>query len=275
MNQDVLLDGVSETMLVTLFYRAMETRSKEPLISDPVAVKIVDSLDYDFSRCNKWANQATMAVRTRLFQDAIKHYLDCHPNAVVVNMAAGLDNRFTEMDNGVLRWFDLDLPDVIDIRSRYIDETDRRSFIATDVTDHGWMDSLGIEGTDTPVLIVAEGLFPYLQEQQAKALLSTIATRFPNSRAILEIFGSFVVGREWIVSEFKNIRPKPKFLWSPHNPRDMEDWDERFRMLASVNLLDHYPERWRFLWHFFRLSGSIRDALGNRIVTLDLNANKP
>jgi len=274
MSQHVPLNGVSETLLVTLFYRAKETQSKTPLISDPVAVEIVESLDYDFSRCNKWANQATMAVRTRLFQEAIARFLDENPQSVVINLASGLDNRFSEMDNGTVRWFDLDLPDVIDIRRRYINETDRRTFIATDVMDLDWMDTLGIDDPAIPVLIVSEGLFPYLEEAQAKKLLATIATRFPNSQAVLEIFGSFVVGREWVVTEFRNIRPKPKFLWSPHNAHDMETWDKRFKVTAVENLLERYPERWRFLWHFFKLSEKIRNALGNRIVTLDLNAYK-
>lgn len=274
MQQKVALNGVSETMLVTLFYRAEETRSSDPLISDPKAVEIVESLDYDFSRCNKWTNQACMAVRTKLFQDAIRAFLDLHPDAVVVNLAAGLDNRFAEMDNGRLRWFDLDLPPVIDVRRRFIEETDRCRFIAGDATDLSWLDRLGIDNpADTPFLLVAEGLFPYLPEDRAKNILTSIADRFPTSRAILEIFGSFVVGREWIVTEFRDIRPKPKFLWSPHDPRSLQDWDPRFRTLASENLLDNYPERWRFLWHVFKLSERMRNALGNRIVTIDLNHN--
>ena len=274
MTQNILLDGVSETMLVTLFYRAMETRSEHPLIEDPKAVEIVESVDYDFSRCNKWTNQACMAVRTRIFQDAIGDFLKEHPHSVVINLAAGLDNRFSELDNGTVRWFDLDLPQVIDVRRRYIEETDRSKFIASDVTALEWIDMLNIEDPSIPVLIVAEGLLPYLEEQQAKTLLSTLATRFPNSRAVFEIFGSFVVGREWVVTEFRDIRPKPKFLWSPHDPSSMETWDKRFKTVAVENLLARYPEQWRFLWHFFKLSSRVRDALGNRIVTLDLNAHE-
>lgn len=272
MNTDVPLNGVSETLLVTTFYRAMETRSDKPLINDPVAVKIVDTLDYDFSRCTKWTNQATMAVRTRLFQDAIKRFLDQFPDAVVVNMAAGLDNRFSEMDNGTLRWYDLDLPPVIEVRRRYIEETERNTFLDIDVTDHRWMDEIGMDDPQRPLLIVAEGLFPYLELEQAKHLLATIATRFPNSQAVLEIFGSFIVGREWIVSEFRHIRPKPKFLWSPHDPNELGSWDPRFKVLAAENILDHYPEQWRYLWPVIRISDRVRHAIGNRIVSIDLNA---
>lgn len=271
MSKEVALDGVSETMLVTLFYRAMETRSDAPLITDPKAVEIVDSLDYDFSRCTNWANQVCMAVRTRLFQDAIKAFIDEHPDAVVVNLAAGLDNRFSEMDNGSIRWFDLDLPAVIETRRQFIEETDRRKFLAMSALDKSWLDMLEIDDPSTPVLVVAEGLLPYLPEIEVVDLLATVADRFPVSRTVFEIFASFVVGREWIVTEFRNIRPKPRFLWSPYNALDMNEWDERFNILAVENLLDHYPEKWRFLWYISRLSRHLRNALGNRVITMDLN----
>lgn len=271
MNRDISLHGVSETLLVTLFYRARETQSATPLIRDPKAVEIVESLDYDFSRCNNWANQACMAVRTRLFQDAIRVFLQEYPDSVVVNLAAGLDNRFSEMDNGTVRWFDLDLPDVIQVRSRFIQETDRRKFIASDVLDLDWIDQLGITDPATPVLVVAEGLLPYLPESQVINLLQTIARRFPVSRTVFEIFASFVVGREWIVTEFRHIRPRPRFLWSPYDAMDLEQWDQHFRIRAVENLLDHYPEKWRFLWHVSRLSQWLRNAFGNRVVTMDLN----
>jgi O-methyltransferase involved in polyketide biosynthesis len=274
MAEKIALNGVPETLLVPLFYRAKETQSVTPLIRDTKAVEIIKTLNYDFSRCNKWSTQACVVVRTRLFQDAIKDFLVKHPRSVVINLAAGLDNRFTELDNGQVRWFDLDLPEVIAIRKRYISESARRTFIASDVLDYSWMDTLGLDDTSVPVLVVAEGLLPYLPEDKAKALLSKLADRFPDCTIVLEIFGSFVVGREWCVSEFKHIRPVPKFHWSPRDPYALETWDKRFKTLAVEDLFAHYPKQWRMAWHLFKRSSVIRNLLGSRVVTLDLNANK-
>ena len=273
MSENIQLNGVPETLLVPLFYRAQETRSPTPLIRDDKAVEIVDSLDYDFSHCNKWSTQACVAVRTKLFQDAIKSFLNKNPNSVIINLAAGLDNRFSELDNGQVRWFDLDLPEVIETRKRYINESERQTFIASDVLDYSWIDSLGIEDRSKPVLIIAEGLLPYLPEDKAKALMSTLADRFPNGQMLLEIFASVSVGREWIVTEFKHIRPIPKIRWSPHNPHDIAQWDSRFKINAVENILAHCRSKWRFLWHLFKTSASIRNLLGSRIITLQLNQN--
>jgi methyltransferase (TIGR00027 family) len=272
MSEKIALNGVPETLLVPLFYRAKETQSAAPLIRDTKAVEIIKTMKYDFSRCNKWSTQACVVVRTRLFQDAIKHFLSKHPDSVVINLAAGLDNRFTELDNGQVRWFDLDLPEVIEVRKRYISESGRRTFIASDVLDFSWIDQLGLADHTTPVMVVAEGLLPYLPEDKVRQLLSTLADRFPNIQIVLEIFGSFVVGREWCVSEFKHIKPTPRFFWSPRDPYELETWDKRFKTVAVENLFSHYPKQWRMAWHLFKLSSTIRNLLGSRVVTLDLNA---
>ena len=265
-----VLNGVPETLLVPLFYRAKETQDPEPLIRDEKAVEIVNSINYDFSHCTKWLTQASVVIRLQIFQDKIKQYIQNNPDCIVINIAAGLDNLFSELDNGRVQWFDLDFPQVIDIRKQYIDETDRRKFIASDALEFGWIDSVDVG--NKPVLIIAEGLLPYLPEVKAKLLLSTLADRFKNSQIILDIFGSFTVGREWLVSEFSHIKPKPSFLWSPHNPNDLEGWDKRYKILNVENLFDRHPKRWRKMKIIGKFNYT-KNLMGNRVITIDLNAN--
>ena len=268
-----VLRGVPETLLVPLFYRAKETRGENPLIKDNKAVEIIKSIDYDFSKCNKWMTQSCVVIRTQIFQDVIKNFLNENPESVVINLAAGLDNRFEEMDNGKVKWFDLDLPEVIDIRKQFMYESERRKFVASDVLDFNWIDSLELQDKSVPVLIVAEGLLPYLPEDKVKQLLSVLSDNFSNCQIIMEIFGSAVIGREWMVFEFKDIKPVPKFHWSPHNAADVESWDSRFKMLSVENLFDRYPKRWRVMRHLFR-SQRIKNMLGSRCLLLDLNTGK-
>lgn len=45
-----------------------------------------------------------------------------HPDAVIVNLGAGLDTTFQRIDNGRIFWYGLDLPDSIDLRKRLIPE---------------------------------------------------------------------------------------------------------------------------------------------------------
>ena len=48
--EKVTLSGVSETALLTLNARAREARRQDSLIDDPMAVALVDSIDFDFAK---------------------------------------------------------------------------------------------------------------------------------------------------------------------------------------------------------------------------------
>ena len=53
MKEKVKVTGVPETMIQTLYARAMETCKKNPKIKDEIAAEIVSKLDYDFSNAKK------------------------------------------------------------------------------------------------------------------------------------------------------------------------------------------------------------------------------
>ena len=50
---DPNLSGVPETMLITLYLRAMETQRPDALIKDEKAVELVKRLGYDFDRVRR------------------------------------------------------------------------------------------------------------------------------------------------------------------------------------------------------------------------------
>ncbi len=85
-------------------------------------------------------------------------FLKSSPDGVVVNIGCGLDSRFSRIDNGRVRFYDLDLPDVIGIKRRFFEETDRYHLIPSSVLDYDWIAPL-LQACDVPFLFVAEGVF--------------------------------------------------------------------------------------------------------------------
>src|SRR5580693_1102998 len=67
--------------------------------------------------------------------------------------------RFDRIDNGQVRWFDLDLPDTIELRQRFFTQTDRQTMIAGSVLDTDWFDT--VNAGPGPHLFVAEAVFVY------------------------------------------------------------------------------------------------------------------
>jgi O-methyltransferase involved in polyketide biosynthesis len=99
-----------------------------------------------------------------------------NPKSVVVNPGCGLDIRFHRNDNGSVIWFNLDVPEVIELRVKFFDETDRFKFISKSVTDFSWLD---IIPEDKPPLLISEGLLMYFTEDDVKEILVTIGSTYP------------------------------------------------------------------------------------------------
>lgn len=111
------LSAVSETMLATLYSHALESRRPDGLIRDPRAEELVARIDYDFAGRQMGADdQAASCLRLRQFDRFAQAFLAAHPDSVVVHVGCGLDTRFDRVDNGRVEWYDLDLPEVIELR---------------------------------------------------------------------------------------------------------------------------------------------------------------
>lgn len=126
-----MADPVSQTLLIPLWARAVEQREPEPLVPDPVASMMVDRIDYDWRRVRLGRGALVQCVvRLREFDRFVRDFLRRHPVGTVVHLGCGLDARFQRVDNGQVRWFDLDLPQVIDLRRRLLPESDRDRYLS-------------------------------------------------------------------------------------------------------------------------------------------------
>ena len=99
-------------------------------------------------------------ARTILLDRLIRDFLRSDPEATVINIACGLDTLVYRRDNGKFRWYNRELPEVIEIRRRFLDEQGRISMIASSALDESW--AAEIEEPSGRVLVVLEGLVMYL-----------------------------------------------------------------------------------------------------------------
>ena len=86
-------------MLLTFYARAQYSKSKKHAFYDAKAVELVERLDYDFSSASKdVAMGGGTIARTLVFDELVRDFLQKHPDAVVVNIACGLDTRVYRLD---------------------------------------------------------------------------------------------------------------------------------------------------------------------------------
>src|SRR5512147_1393204 len=122
--ETVDLNGVPETLLNPLYNRAMESQRPDAMMKDEKAVALAPQMRYDFDRIRQIpmieATRATRLMLTREMDRYTQDFLNRHPAAVVVHIGCGLDSRFDRVAerNSQVKWYDLDLPDVIELRRK-------------------------------------------------------------------------------------------------------------------------------------------------------------
>jgi O-methyltransferase involved in polyketide biosynthesis len=177
-----------DTALVTVWCRAGEARRADGILDDPMAVRIADSLDYDFSRFKIPADRQDLALRALAFDGAARDYLTTHPKATVVALGEGMQTSFWRLDaDGVgheFRWLTVDLPPIIELRQRLLPPSPRISTCTQSVLDFSWMDR--VDPTHG-VFVTAEGLLPYLQPAEALDLIEQCARRFPGGQMMFDL----------------------------------------------------------------------------------------
>ncbi|AHC26898.2 MULTISPECIES: class I SAM-dependent methyltransferase [Mycobacteriaceae] len=181
------LTGVSETALLTLKVRATEAARDDRVIDDPVAVDLVDAIDFDFAKFG-FVGRQDMALRALAFDKQTRKYLRDHPSATVVALAEGLQTSFYRLDNGDVghefRWHTVDLPPIIALREKLLPPSERITVSAQSALDYSWMDT--VDDTDG-VFITAEGLLMYLQPAEAMGLITECAKRFPGGQMMFDL----------------------------------------------------------------------------------------
>jgi O-methyltransferase involved in polyketide biosynthesis len=169
------LSGVPETLLWTLWHRVLEARRPDALLADPVAVELVDRIDYPFAERFGVSFGEFQAVRTKCFDREVRRFLQRHPAGTVVALGEGLETQFWRVDNGAVRWVGVDLPEVEELRARLLPSADRVTSRGESVTDLGWLEELA----GGPTLITAQGLLMYLRPEEVDAIVIGIAAALP------------------------------------------------------------------------------------------------
>ena len=227
--QSIQLGRVQESLLVPLYGRALDTLGKRPILNDPKAVEMVESIDWDFRRFNQRRRVVGCALRSAMFDEWVKDFLRCHPEGTVVEIGAGLNTRFERLDNGAVHWFDLDLPDVVELRRRFFIDSDRRVTLAGSILDPGWM--AAVRQSPGPYCFVAEAVFIYLTEEQVRGALAQIASNFPGVSIAFDTAILKAVNHE--NKDHARRKLGARFAWACEDPEEIEGWKIGLRLVES------------------------------------------
>lgn len=245
------LPPVARTLLVPLACRARESLRRDGLMHDGRSVELFNSFEGgpDCVRRMGDMDQAFTVMRARQFDHYARVFLEKDPRGLVVDIGCGLDTRFYRLDNGRMSWLGLDLPEVIELRRRFLPDGDRCRSLACSMLDPSWLDV--VAQTQKPAIFLAEGVFPYFPEADVKSVVTAMSARFPGSEIVFDALSSLQAG---IYNRTSSILKETgaRLNWSVDDPRLLESWglrlldkwgyfDRREPRLGFGNLMRYIP----------------------------------
>ncbi|HZE15014.1 MAG TPA: class I SAM-dependent methyltransferase, partial [Mycobacterium sp.] len=215
----VNLTGAEQTALLTLYGKALDSRRPDSVLGDREADKALQRIDYDFSRLGtRRRDEKSAAVRAKGYDSWVKRFLDVHADCMVLHLGCGLDTRVYRVDPpSTADWYDIDLPDVIELRRRLFPQRAGLHTVAASVTDPRLLDT--IPG-DKPVLVVAEGLTPYLRAADGVAMLRRIVEHFFSGELVFDGWSRAGV---WLTQRYGPVKAAgAQLAWSIDDPHELE-----------------------------------------------------
>ena len=229
----VNLSDTAETMLQSFYARAQYSLSPKHKFYDAKAVEIVQKIDYDFSHAEKdHTMSGGVLARTIVFDELVKDFIAQNPDCTVVNIACGLDTRAYRVDNGKLRWYNLDLPEVIELRDQLLGENGRISTIGISALDSAWAGQ--IEAHEKTLFII-EGLTMYLTAEEVGTLLGIIRDNFDHATVMMECISPVWVARQGV--EKSIAKTGAKFRWGANSFDELGSIGNGFHKIKDDNIL--------------------------------------
>lgn len=234
--EKVTLTGAPETMLATLYARALDSRAPRSILHDAAAAPAVERIDYDFRRAGITPTTAAgVALRGRQLDDWTTDFLAAHPEATVLHLACGLDTRAQRLATGPsVRWIDVDHPEVVALRERLLPPPpgDYR-MVGASVTDDGWLEAVP---ADRPTVAVFEGLTMYLQKEDGRRLIERITGRFPSGQLLFDCYGTIGIRLQRLVPAVRNSGAI--LHWGIDDPHEIENWHDGLALLDALRSVD-------------------------------------
>jgi O-methyltransferase involved in polyketide biosynthesis len=234
--EKITLTGAQETMLATLYGRALDSRLANSVLNDTMADDVVSRIDYDFRKTRVQGTTAIgIAIRAKQLDIWTQQFLGVHPSATVLHLACGLDTRAQRLAvDCSVRWIDLDMPDVIALRSRLLASPagDYRT-VAASVTDDSWLSSVP---ADRPTVAVFEGLSMYLTEEDGKRLIQRICERFPSGQLLFDCYSTVAVKLQKLVPAVRNAGAT--LHWGIDDPYSLESLHDGLTCLDALRSVD-------------------------------------
>lgn len=255
------LSPVEDSLFLTLCGRALDQRSSRPILGDRTADDIIRTIGYNTGRQpHARTGMRDIALRAKKLDQIVTQFTTQHPDAVVLDLGAGLDSRMIRLSPPTtVDWYDVDFPTVIGLRKQLLPDRTQAHQVAADLTESpDWLHDIP---PHRPAVIIADGLLAFLPEEAFVNLLRRLVDHFGEGDIAFNGYTRFHV---WALTHYGGTRSIAGVVANPgfDNPHQPEGWDGRIRLVEEILLtrapeVSYYPVALRIWTRIASLSTSL------------------
>ena len=265
-----------DSLFLTLGGRALDSRLPRPFLGDTMADEIITRIGYDLSKfpalTTKILDPRTrvfdIAVRAKRLDELVRRFVIHHPDAVVLDLGAGLDGRvFRVGPPRTVGWYDVDFPEVIALRPQVLPQPTNAHTIGADLTDPQWLHDIP---ADRPAVIVDDGLIPFLTQDDFVSLLNRLTSHFPSGELAFNLYTTYAI---WTLTHTRGIAAIAGGVVNPgfNDPHQPERWSVGLKLVEEIFLtrapeVAELPPIWRLTSHLAAPSATVSRMIGTVVL---------
>lgn len=230
----IQLGRVQETLLLPLVSRAVETTYQQPILNDKKSADIFAQLDVNKKKLLQNIREIGvygLCYRAYKMDEVIRAFFKKHPKGKILSIGAGLDTTYYRCDNGTALWYDLDLPDSMELRKKLLPPPNKRvTYIEKSMFDYSWIEDIG--DISNGLFIAIPGVLPYFKEEDVKLLLTTIAPKLKGAEVMFDVISEF--GKFFVSIGIKRAGMKNAHLeWGILDPKKITAWSNHIELVKA------------------------------------------
>jgi len=229
----VELGDIQRTLFMPVWARAVETKKENPILVDRTALEIIDTVDFDFSQMTDnlaEISQIGWIARCKRYDLIVDKFINDHPKGTVVNIGCGLDTSYERINGNSILWYDLDLPDVIELKRKFQKETEKRRFISSSFLDTDWFNNLEINDN---ILFISTGVFVYFEELEIRDFVVKVANQFDNCEMFFDVTSPKGLEIANQIIQKSGLDSRSFFKWALTDKSILLSWDRRISLLNT------------------------------------------
>lgn len=180
--------GVANTVFVPLVARINISKKFPDLFYDKKALELERYLPKDVAKGSfEYSNLASVA-RYYNMDAMVSGFITANTPCNVIYLGAGLESAYFRLRErfgpGKAKFYEIDLPEVIETRRRVYGEHQDEKLISADIFALDWIGE--IEDRSLPTMILASGVFQYFMEADILKFIESVSLSFPGQEFVFD-----------------------------------------------------------------------------------------